>query len=90
MTPPTKPLDPGVTQTPKPKCVTREKTLCNVKCPDGYPYTVKLISRAAPGPSWLVSYNVYVSVSHLYYFGPSFITIHALLVRLCELVKQAS
>jgi len=40
LTPLTWPLDPGVPQTPKPKCVTGEKTLCNVKCPDGYPYTV--------------------------------------------------
>jgi len=33
MTPQTQP------QTPKPKWITREKTLCNGKCPDGYPYT---------------------------------------------------
>jgi len=35
MTPPTQPLDLGVPQTPKPKQVTGEKTLCKVKCPDG-------------------------------------------------------
>jgi len=40
--------------TPKPKRVTGEKTLCNVKCSDGYPYTIQLISQAAPVPSWLV------------------------------------
>jgi len=33
-------LDPRVSQTPKPKRVMGEKTLCNIKCPDGYPYTV--------------------------------------------------
>jgi len=27
--------DPRVPQTPKPKQITGEKTLCNVKCPDG-------------------------------------------------------
>jgi len=37
---PTRPLDPRVPQTPKPKWVIGEKTLCNVKCPDGYPYPV--------------------------------------------------
>jgi len=35
MTPSTQPLDPRLPQTPKPKQVTGEKTLCNVKCPDG-------------------------------------------------------
>jgi len=55
MTPQTRPLDPRVPQTPKPKRVTGEKTLCNVKCSDGYPYTIKLISQAVPGPGWLVS-----------------------------------
>jgi len=46
ITPPTLPLDPGVPQTSKLKCITDEKTLCNVKCPDGYPYAVLLISWA--------------------------------------------
>jgi len=32
----TRPPDPGVPQTPKPKEITGEKTLCNVKCSDGY------------------------------------------------------
>jgi len=41
MTPPTRPLDPGVPQTPKPKQVTGEKTLCNVKCPDGWRKLIK-------------------------------------------------
>jgi len=35
MTLQTRPLDPRVPQIPKPKWVTGEKTLCNVKCPDG-------------------------------------------------------
>jgi len=58
MDPPIRPLDPRVPQTPKPKCVTGEKTLSNVKCPDGYPYTVLLISLAAPGPGRLVFYKL--------------------------------
>jgi len=48
MTPPIRPLDPGVPQAPKPK---GEKTFCNIKC------TVKsnkILSRALPGPDWLV------------------------------------
>jgi len=45
------------TQTPKPKQVKGEKTLCNVKCSDGYPYTIQLVSREAPGPSWLVLWD---------------------------------
>jgi len=40
MIPPTWPLDSGIPKTPNPKWVTGEKTLCNVKCPDGYLYTV--------------------------------------------------
>jgi len=56
MTPQTRALDPG--QTPKPKWVMVEKTLCNVKCPDGYPFAVQLISRAAPGPGWPVTNNI--------------------------------
>jgi len=54
MAPPTQPLDPRVPQTPKPKWVTGEKTLCNVKCPDKDLYTVQLIFRAEPRPGWLV------------------------------------
>jgi len=34
MTPPTRPPDPGVTQTPKPKQITGEKTLLYKKSPD--------------------------------------------------------
>jgi len=45
MTPPTRLQDPRVLQTPEPKLDKGEKTLCNVKCPYGYPDTVKLISR---------------------------------------------
>jgi len=40
MTPLTLPLDPRLPQTPKPKWVTGEKTLCNGKCSDGYPHTI--------------------------------------------------
>jgi len=35
MTPPTRPLDPEVLQTLKPKQVMGEKPLGNIKCPDG-------------------------------------------------------
>jgi len=37
-----------------------KKTLCDVKCLDGYPYTVmskQNLSPAAPGPGWLVICN---------------------------------
>jgi len=47
MTPPTQPLDPRVPQTPKPKRVTGEKTLCNVKCPDGWRKLIKFFSGSA-------------------------------------------
>jgi len=36
MTPPTRPLDPRVPETPKSKWVTGEKTLCYGQCPDGF------------------------------------------------------
>jgi len=41
MTLPTQPLDPGVPQTLKPKWVMGEKTLCSVKCPDGWHKLIK-------------------------------------------------
>jgi len=37
---PSHPPNLGVPQTPKPKQVTGEKSLCNANCPDGYLYTV--------------------------------------------------
>jgi len=58
MTPPTRPPDPGVPQTPKPQQVTGEKTLCNKKCPDGWRKTHQ-ISRAAPGPGWQVKHKIF-------------------------------
>jgi len=47
MTTPTQPLDPGVPQTPKPKWITGEKTLCNVKCPDGWCKLIKFFLGSA-------------------------------------------
>jgi len=46
MTPPTRPPDHRVSQTPKPKQITGEETLLHKKC-------IKFF-RAAPGPGWLV------------------------------------
>jgi len=53
ITSPTQPLDPGVSQTPEPKWVTGEKTLCNVKCPDGWRKLIKFLPGSA-GPGWLI------------------------------------
>jgi len=47
MTLPTQLLDPGVPQTLKPKWVTGEKTLCNVKCPDGWCKLIKFFLGSA-------------------------------------------
>jgi len=51
MTPQTLPLDSGVSQTPKPKWVTGEKTLLYKKCPDGRRKLINLVtSRTFPNP----------------------------------------
>jgi len=47
MTTPTRPPDPGVPQTPKPKWITGEKTLCSIKCPDGWRKFVKFFLGSA-------------------------------------------
>jgi len=47
MTPPTQLLDPRVPQTLKPKWVKGEKTLCNVKCPDGLSKLIKFFPGSA-------------------------------------------
>jgi len=47
MTPPIQPLDSGVPQTPKPKRVTGEKTLCNLKCPDEWRNLIKFFPGSA-------------------------------------------
>jgi len=56
MTPPTRPPDPGVPQTPKPKWVTGEKTLCNVKCPDGLRKLIKFF----PGSTGARLASIYI------------------------------
>jgi len=53
MTLPTWTPDPGVPQTLKPKWVTGEKTLCDVKCPDGWRKLVKFFPGSAG--AWLAS-----------------------------------
>jgi len=57
MTPQTQPLDPGVPQTPKPKWVTGEKTLCMVKCPDGWRKHIKFFLGSTG--AWLASFYIY-------------------------------
>jgi len=52
MTTPTQPLDSGVPQTLKPKRISGEKTLCNVKCPDGWRKLIKFFLGSA-GALWL-------------------------------------
>jgi len=52
MTPPIWPLDPEVPQTLKPKRVTREKTLCNIKYPDGWRKLIKFFPGST-GPGWI-------------------------------------
>jgi len=47
MTLSTWPPDPRVPQTPKPKWFTGEKTLCNVKCPDGWRKLIKFFPGSA-------------------------------------------
>jgi len=47
MTTPTQPVDPSVPQTLKPKWVTGEKTLCNIKCPDGWPKLIEFFPGSA-------------------------------------------
>jgi len=44
---PTQPLDPRLPQTLKPKWVTGEKTLCNVKSPDGWRKLIKFFPGSA-------------------------------------------
>jgi len=43
------PWTPGVPQTPKPKWVMGEKTLCHIKCPDGWRNVIKFFPGSA-GP----------------------------------------
>jgi len=57
MTPPTQPLDPRVPQTLKPKWVTGEKTLCNLKCPDGWRKLIKFFPGSAEARMASISYK---------------------------------
>jgi len=56
MIPPTRTLDPRVPQTPKPKRITGEKTLCNVKCPNGWRKLIKFFPGSAE--AWLASLKI--------------------------------
>jgi len=47
MTPPTQPLEHGVPQTPKSKQVMGEKTLCNLKCLNGWCKRIKFFPGSA-------------------------------------------
>jgi len=53
MTEPSWPPDPGVPQTLEPKWVMGEKTLCNIKCPDGWRKLIKFFPGSAG--AWLAS-----------------------------------
>jgi len=70
MTPPTWPLDHGLPQTPKPKWVTREETLCNVKCPDGWCKLIKFFPGSAVAQ--LAGISIYIKQTVCTYPCPFF------------------
>jgi len=59
------PPDPGVPQTLKPKWATGEKTLCNVKCPDGWRKLIKFfpVSARAQLASFYIKNRLLVPIS---------------------------